>query len=230
MNPEGDEIYHLSHQDITARKCKVSLEKLTEDDITKIKDYLQLARPEADSSSSTTAAEPDSTPPKKPKKLSHRPRKQPSKARLHAQKLIRERNKKIAAKKIPPTPIKVTSRPHIKAKQVTTPIEKGDPDDIQVDSDATVIYTPPSTPNQNKGKKPAAKFIFRTVGIKIHRDMATVAKLKKQCTHKFKCYLFQEIHPTAKALNQHFKAEHGGLDCNDCGKGFSSPLSFKKYS
>ena len=160
MNPEGDKIYHLSHQDITACKCKVSLEKLSEDDITEIKDYLQVARLELDSSSSTTAPKPDSTPPKKPNKLSHCPRKQPSKARLCAQKLIRECNKKIAAKKIPLTPIKVTSTPHIKAKQVTTPMEKEDPDDTQVDSDATVIYTPPSTPKQNKGKKPAGKFIF----------------------------------------------------------------------
>ena len=60
--------------------------------------------------------------------------------------------------------------------------------------------------------------------------MVTAAKLKKQCTRKFKCYLCQEIHQTAKALNQHFKAEHGRLDCNDCGKSFSSPLSLKKHS
>ena len=230
MNPEGDEVYHLSHQDIVACKCKVPLEKLSKKDITEIKDSLQPARPEAESSSSSTAPKPDSTPPKKPKKLSHHPKKQPSKARLHTQKIIRECNKKIAAKKISATPIKAATTSHIKIKQVAPLIEKEDPVDTHVDSDNTVIYTPPSTPNKNKRKKPVAKFIFQTVGIKIHRDMATAAELKKQCTRKFKCYLCQAIHPTEKALNQHFKAKHGGLDCADCGKGFSSPLSLKKHS
>ena len=64
MNPEGDEIYNFSHQDIVARKCKVSLEKLSSKDITDIKHYLKPAVPAADSSSSSTTPEPDLEPPK----------------------------------------------------------------------------------------------------------------------------------------------------------------------
>ena len=135
--------------------------------------------------------------------MSHRPRKQLSKARLHAQKLIRERNKKIVAKEIPATPIKVTLTLQVKTKHVSQPPQREDLVDTHADSDNTVIYTPPSTPNQNKVKKPAAKFIFRMVGIKIHCDMAAVAELKKQQTRKFKCYLCKQEHPTMKALNQH---------------------------
>ena len=60
--------------------------------------------------------------------------------------------------------------------------------------------------------------------------MAAVAELKKQCTRNFRCYLCKQVYHTTKALNQHFKLKHGGLDCADCEKGFSSLLSLKKHS
>ena len=213
MNAEEDEIYSFSHQDIIAQKCKVSLENLTSKDIDDIKDYLKPTAPGSDSSSSYTTPDADSEPVKKSRKVSHRPRKQPSKARICAQKLIRERNEKIVFKKILMTKVKVTPATQRKPKQVQPPHRK-DPDETNADSEDTVIYTPPPTP---KPKKPVAKFIFRTVGIKMHRDTAAVAELKKQWTRKFKCYLCKQVHSTTKALNKHFKLEHGGLDCEECG-------------
>ena len=87
---------------------------------------------------------------------------------------------------------------------------------------------PPVSPPDRKHKKPAAKFVFRTVGIKIHKDNAAITALKKQQKHTFKCYLCQKSFPTTKSLNNHFKVEHGGLECADCGKDFTSPLSLKK--
>ena len=226
MNPEEDEIYSFSHQDIIARKCKVSLENLTSKDIDNIKEYLKPTAPGSVSGSSSTTPDADSELVKKSRKVSHRPRKQPSKARIHAQKLIRERNKKIVSKKIPMMKVKVTLTTQRKPKQVQ-PLHRENLDEANADSEDTVIYTPPPTP---KPKKPVAKFIFRTLGIKVHRDTAAVEELKKQCTHKFKCYLCKQVYSTTKALNKHFKLEHGGLDCEECGKGFSSPLSLKKHS
>ena len=227
MNPEEDEIYSFSHQVIIAQKCKVSLENLTSKDIDNIKDYLKPTVPGSDSSSSSTTSDADSELVKKSRKVSHRPMKQPSKARICAQNLIRECNKKIVSKKIPMMKVKVTRTTQRKHKQVPQPPHREDLDETNADSEDTVIYTPPPTP---KPKKPVAKFIFRTVGIKMHRGTAAVAELKKQHTRKFKCYLCKQVHPTTKALNKHFKLEHGGLDCEECSKGFSSPLSLKKHS
>ena len=60
MNPEEDEIYSFSHQDIIASKCKVSLENLTSKDIDNIKDYLKPTAPGSDRSSSSTTPDVDS--------------------------------------------------------------------------------------------------------------------------------------------------------------------------
>ena len=46
----------------------------------------------------------------------------------------------------------------------------------------------------------------------------------------FKCYLCGEQFGSTRKMNVHFKIDHEGLDCIECGKGFNSPLSLKKHS
>ena len=57
MNPEGDEMYSFSHQDIVSCTCQVPLEKLTSRDIADIKQYLKPDVPGDDSALTTSDME-----------------------------------------------------------------------------------------------------------------------------------------------------------------------------
>ena len=50
----------------------------------------------------------------------------------------------------------------------------------QVSSDDTIIYTLPPSPERKKKRKPVAKFVIRTVGLKTHRDTETVKEGNKK--------------------------------------------------
>ena len=107
-----------------------------------------------------------------------------------------------------------------------------------MDSDDTVIYEPPvsanATPVKKKPgtrkKKPAAKFVICTIGLKAHKDTNMIQHIKKTCKRVFKCYLCNRKFPSTRGLNKHFKDDHYGLDCDICGQEFNSPLSLKKHS
>ena len=233
LNLEGDELFSLSHRNIMARTCKVNLEQLTETDVLNIKKALNPERPDDIAKEGDPYVGLESA---KPKRLSHHPMKRPSRERLRAQQLITKCNRKIRSHNIKVKPIlSLHSAPPIMGAPVTDKQEPAQAPDVHEDdgddaSDDTIIYTPPVSPADRKGKKPAAKFVFRTVGIKIHKDNTTVIALKKPGKCSFKSYLCQKSFPTTKTLNKHFKVEHGGLECDDCGKEFTSPLSLKKHS
>ena len=48
--------------------------------------------------------------------------------------------------------------------------------------------------------------------------------------HNFKCYLCKRTFGKVRDLNNHFKVEHEGLDCDTCRKEFCCPLSLKKHT
>ena len=68
------------------------------------------------------------------------------------------------------------------------------------------------------------------VGLKSHKDSAKVLEARNIRCRSFRCYLCQKKFNTTRKLNIHFKETHEGLDCEECGKGFNSPLSLKKHS
>ena len=84
--------------------------------------------------------------------------------------------------------------------------------------------------DKTKKKKPAAKFVTRTIGLKAHKDAAMMQQTRQTCKRVFKCYLCDKKFPDTKGLNKHFKQTHYGLDCETCGREFNSPLSLKRHS
>ena len=104
------------------------------------------------------------------------------------------------------------------------------PHEDLVSSDDTILYTPPPSPEKKKKQKQVAKFVIRTVGLKTHRDMEAVKEGNKKRSRNFKCFLCGECLSSTRKLNTHFKIDHEGLDCLECGKEFNSPLLLKKHS
>ena len=62
------------------------------------------------------------------------------------------------------------------------------------DSDATITYTPPSTPKPATKHRRVAKFIFHIVGIEAHKDEAQVRAGNEARQCNFKCYLCKKVY------------------------------------
>ena len=147
----------------------------------------------------------------------------PSKERIRAQK---ECNEQIRKKIIKPTPVRINKlRERKQVVQHVCNTEGGS------DSDKTIVYdTPPKTVAKPAKKCGKAKFVIRTVGIKVHKDVdaETAHKYSRICT--FQCPLCGSKHQSTRGLNLHFKTTHDVLHCKECGKGFQSLLSLKKHT
>ena len=226
LTPEEDDIVSISHQEIMERQCNVTLDQLDPADI---EDIQQKLRPRTVDTTPSTA---DQCSPLKKKRESHRPLRHPSKLRIAAQLKIRKRNEQIKAGQILPKPVKaVKPESVLKSAQGETGVEPNKDEDIS--SDDTIIYDQPPEPEPakiTKPKKPAAKFVIRTIGLKAHKDAAMIQHAKKTRKRAFKCYLCVKRFPSTKGLNDHFRKTHEGLDCDVCGRDFNSPLSLKKHS
>ena len=161
------------------------------------------------------------------KKPCYRPKRKPSNARVRAQKIITEHNNNRQKKGVPLTPqAQVMSTPILPEPEPIAP----DMADIQDSSDDTILCTPPQSPERKKGKRQVAKFVIRTVGLKMHHNTETVKEGNKIRSRNFRCYLCRERMSSTRKLNTHFKIDHEGLDCLECGKEFNRPLSLKKHS
>ena len=111
-----------------------------------------------------------------------------------------------------------------KSKGLVTeePEEWDDP--VKEDSDDTIIHDLPmdaplplvKKSDKTKKKKPAAKFVICTIGLKAHKDAAMMQETRKTRKRVFKCYLCDKKFPDTKGLNKHFKQTHYGLDCETC--------------
>ena len=211
--PGEDKVISLSQNDILSNKCHVSLKKLSDNDLEEIN--VTLHTKQADSSSTTSSRDE-----KQVKKISLHPHKCPSTARIRAQRLINAQNTKIRRKEITPVPHKMPEVPSRQEPAATN---------IYDSSDDTIIYTPPrlSPSAQPINRKPKAKFVIRTVGIKHYRDTENVVKANAQNLN-IQMLPMQASLPTS--LNIHFKDKHEGLDCLECGQEFSNPMSVKKHS
>ena len=225
LTPEEDNIISISHQELMDRQCNVTLEKLNPEDIAEITGKIATKDP------SDNATDQDTWKTVKRKKKSHRPLRHPSKSRMAAQKQISSRNRQIKAGKIPLTVPKQTAVPLHRQSKGMVHAEL-----VEAESDDTIIYDPPvelpaikKSPS-TKRKKPAAKFIIRTIGLKHHKDAAMIQQVKKTRKRVFKCYLCEKRFPSTRELNKHFKKDHYGLDCETCGREFNSPLSLKRHS
>ena len=134
--------------------------------------------------------------------------------------MITDRNNKIKANIITPTPVRNDPVP----ARNPTPEPKN-----ETDSDTTMIYTPSTSPAKKRSSRGKAKFMLCIVGLKTHRNTDQVRQTRLARSRNFKCYLCGESFPLAWKLNQHFKIKHDGLDCDVFGKGFNSPLFLKKH-
>ena len=104
-------------------------------------------------------------------------------------------------------------------------------EDDGASSDDTIIYEiPKSMLAPKKPKKFTAKFVFCTVGIKHFKDMDAANARNYTRKRKFKCTMCTKHYGSTHEINHHFKNTHGIINCEDCGIGFSSPLSLKKHS
>ena len=170
------------------------------------------------------------------KKLCYRPKHKPSKARVRAQRMIRERNIKIKNKELLPTPLKQTEPKVTTVRSGTSKITDDNTDDTVIytppddpsSTDDTIIYTPPQRPEKRNKRKSVAKFVIRTVGLKTHQDTEQVKEGHKTRNRSIKCYLCGECLTLTRKLNYHCKIDHEGLDCLECSKEFGSPLSLIK--
>ena len=77
--------------------------------------------------------------------------------------------------------------------------------------------------------KTVAKFVIRTVGIKSFKDKDAEQAKAAACKRAFRCFLCGAKHTTAKELNTHFHNTHDEILCEECNKGFTSPLSLAKH-
>ena len=179
LTPEGDDVIHISHEDIMSRNCSVSLENLSVNDIKELQECTKGRIPETESTSDNqssseqkTTSDTDWVPsPKKKVTPSNRPCKAPSRARLAAQKMISQNCKHpVHKRQMPVYPI-TRSKKHVK--------------DTQPDSDETVIYEPP-VKTTSKPSKPAksvrgkAVFTIRTIGIKLVKDTEIIKSAQKR--------------------------------------------------
>ena len=219
LTPEQDDIVYISHSDIIKSRCTVSLNRISEDKITKLTTSKHDTPSQMSSSESTEPT--DIT-----KKPCYRLKRKPSRARVRAQQIITARNKNKNRQEA------VLIQLAHSVSCVIPPEAEPEPDEPVISvskdsSDDTILYTPPSSPKKKKKKKQVAKFVIRTVGLKMHRDTETV---KEKRNRNFKCYLCGENFSSTRLLNTHFKIDHEGLDCLECGKEFNSPLMLKKHS
>ena len=231
LTPEGDDMVHISHRDIMSRSCSVSIQNLSENDIKELQEINKGHTPETESTSDNlssseqkTTSDTDWVPsPKKRVTPSNRPHKQPSRARLAAQKIINHnRSHPIRKRQTPVYPI-TRSKKHVIDAQ---------PDPLpEDDSDETVIYEPPAD-IPSKPSKPAklvrgkAIFTICTIGIKLAKDAEIIKSAWKRL---FICFLCGHKAGSTKDLNHHFKNTHDVLKCMDCNKEYFSPLSLKKH-
>ena len=223
LNPEQDNVVFICHSHIMNPTCSVELERLSDDT-----QYIYKAgrwEPSPQSSSTESTETSDSVTPKR--KPCYRPKRKPSKARIRAQKIAMEQKKNKSLLTKPAHRLPLSKPPN--ASDMQPKVEDAAPTRHD-SSDDTIIYTPPSSPVKKNKKKKVAKFIFRTVALKTHRDTEAVINLNKQRKHNFKCYLCGDTSTSARSLNTHFKINHKGLDCIVCDKEFNSPLSLKKHS
>ena len=147
LTAKQDDILYISKQDILLCKCTVKLDKLTQDDIQ------FLCKPSEEGSAVTEPEcleEVNIPDPARKKPTSHRPGRKPSRARLAAQCVISEHNKKILAHEIilklirndPPKPTEMP--PDVPTVQSTAQKEDSD------NSDDTITYTPPDNPQKKR--------------------------------------------------------------------------------
>ena len=216
MMVDEEDIISISHDEIISNKCDVTLDKLSEQDIADIQQYMQGKQKPREIEK--TIKLPRHLKEYK-RKTSHRPRRKPSKERIRAQQIIHERNVKIIRQELKPTPLRIDPLP--------------DTSKPNSDSDATISYSPPrkrpKTDVKKSTTKKIAKFVIRTVGIKMFKDKDIEQAKSAACKCAFRCFLCGSKFATAKELNTHFCNTHDELICQDCGKGFTSPLSLAKH-
>ena len=222
LTPEQDDIVHISHTDIIKSRCTVSLNRISEDRITGLTTSKHDTPLQMSSSEST-----ESTAIKK--KPCYRPKRKPSRARMRAQQIITACNKNKTRQELVLTQLVHSVSCAVPPEAEPKPDEP-EISDSKDSSDDTILYMPPSSPKRKKKKKQVAKFVIRTMGLKMHRDTETVKEGNKKRNRNFKCYLCDEYFSSARLLNTHFKISHEGLDCLECGKEFNSPLTLKKHS
>ena len=245
LSPGENEVIFLHHDDIVNRECNVVLTKLTEEDInhhmSKCEEESRNiaatenssdANSSSDSSVGGTKSDPEWNKRTKTKRpFKYRPRKGPSKARIAAQKVIEENNKRKRRRKIA-LPMKILKDPELppniglaqQSKDVSRtetfpmPVKKADlpeatnaPDDNSTSSDETIIYEPPKNPVKKY-------FSTKTCGIK---------KTKKIRTYK--CPGCGIRKTSLLSLNDHYRRHHKRVKCSICGKIFNTPSSRNKH-
>ena len=133
----------------------------------------------------------------------------------------------------------ITSGPRVRTRASVVP-KKDESDPVDSDSDATLILddnikSPVPGKNKTKGrnkklnKKSKQKtFVTKTYVLR-KGGLPGKAKKKGRKPYLFKCLMCSLWWPTCKERNDHFKRNHGKLQCKKCKKFFRTPSAFSLH-
>ena len=94
-----------------------------------------------------------------------------------------------------------------------------------MDSDDTIIYTPPKLQDRtDPPKKTATKGILHIKKLSLLK-----AKPSKKGHRLFRCVKCTTLFNTIAELNDHFISKHRNISCKDCDKTFDKPRSYEKH-
>ena len=109
--------------------------------------------------------------------------------------------------------------------------------DKDTESDAeTVLYEAPAIIDDEPAPEPDSadvsnkkgKFLTKTFGVKKPTELEPKAP-KRQCRYTCSSPSCKEVFSNKSLLNQHFKASHDLVNCNECGLSFNTPSTLSQH-